>query len=300
MKRDTLSIITAFFCTVTSVAPGHAESNATILLNYPDAVLTLDDRGFSYLGVDSISTEPGIHYLSLYFPPRDNQWLPPIVSRPYRLEENDTMIVNRQSVRYLHVSTNPEDATVFLGDHPVGKTPLALSILEHLDTTMGLEKEGYQTLEIDLKEITGRSIQMILSLEASQTRGKYPPSPATIEESDGGVPGWIPFATLSYFITSTALGFYNKARADDVYEDYLRTSSVERMNHEFDRVKVLDNRARVFWVTGQVALGATIYLFVKNFRSHSTERPLPALSLGLSPQNGGRVYVALTLNDVEW
>jgi len=69
------------------------------------------------------------------------------------------------------------------------------------------------------------------------------------------------------------------------------------MNHLFDRSKVLDNRARVFWITGQVALGAAIYLLVRNYRSRLMERPLPALNFGLSEENRGSVYLTLSFGD---
>jgi len=66
MKRDAISILTAVFCAMSSFTCLSAESNATILFNYPDAVLTIDNQEFEYSEHASISTAPGKHIISLY------------------------------------------------------------------------------------------------------------------------------------------------------------------------------------------------------------------------------------------
>jgi hypothetical protein len=300
MKRDTISILTAAFCAMSSFTFLRAESDATILFDYPDAVLTLDNQGFEYSEPDSISTPPGNQIISLYLPPRENQWLPPIVKRPFQLAGNDTLIINPENVFYLHVTTSPEGAIASLRGYPVGKTPIALSILRHQDKTLRLEKDGYRSVEINLKELTKHSNRLTMSLDPSQSREMSPSLPVRIEEVNGHVSGWLPFVTLSYFVTSTSFGFYYKGRADDFYEEYLRTSSLERMNQLFDRSEVLDNRARIFWITGQVALGATIYLFVRNYRSRLIARPLPALNFGLTEESRGNIYLTMSFGDPGW
>ena len=92
---------------------------------------------------------------------------------------------------------------------------------------------------------------------------------------------------------STAIGFYNKNRADKMFDEYLSTSSRDRMDNLFERAEVLDRRARIFWITGEIALGATIYLFIKKFRENNLDRPQPTLSFNLSPQVEGGLFFSV-------
>ncbi len=275
------------------VAFGHlfASEGAFILVDYPGIAIILDEKEISHEGPDSIRIDPGTHRITLYFPARENQWLPPIMSRPLELKENERLVISEESIRYLNITTTPTGAEIYLDDRLCGVTPLSMSLIP-TDRTIRLKKTGYRDSMIDLEMIRGRSSNLIRVLDPLTQTGDEIGTGLNAHRPVQPWPDWIPYITLSYFITSTSLGFYNKSRADDMYDEYLRTSSRQEMVRLFDRAETLDNRARIFWITGQVALGATIYLLIRNYRIRSLERPMPSLGLDLNGDRGGGIYLS--------
>ncbi len=291
MKIGTACLVIFLFSLTLPVLPARAEGGAAILFDYPGAVLLLDDGSVTCREADTIMVEPGEYSLTLYLPPRDGQWLPSIISRHYALCENESVAIRPETIRYLAIRTVPDGAEMFLDGQFLGHTPIAVSVIHPLDTSIVLEKTGYRTGTLFLGDLAPGS-PVHLSLEPAG--GRDTGEPIRAAEIEGGRSwGWLPYITLSYFAASTAFGFYNKGRADDLYEEYLSTSSRDRMDDLFERAEVMDKRARLFWITGEVALGATIYLFVQKFRQDRGDRPQPALNVGLSPRGERGFFLSL-------
>jgi hypothetical protein len=277
---------------------GFANDGAIIHIDYPGIAIFLDENEILHSGPDSIRITPGAHRITLYFPARESQWLPPILSRPFELKENERLVISEESIRYLNITTTPSGAEIHLDGRLSGVTPLSISLMP-TDRTIQLKKRGYRDSVVDLERIRGRSSNLIRVLDPLTPTGDEIDARMDTGELDRPWPNWISYTTLGYFITSTALGFYNKSRADDMYDEYLRTSSRQEMNRLFDRANTLDNRARIFWITGQVALGTTIYLLIRNYRIRSVERPLPSLGFDLTGDRGGGVYLTFTFGKEE-
>jgi len=272
---------------------GIASGGAFVIIDYPGIVVILDEEEIPLDDADSILVEPGIHRITLYFPPRESRWLPPVMSRPFDLKEDERLVIREDSIRHLTLATTPAGAEIHLDDRLSGVTPLSLSLIQ-TDRTIRLAMEGYRDAVIDLEQIRDRRSSLIRALEPLEPTAVGIDTGLNVRQPGRPWPNWIPYATLTYFVTSTALGFYDKSRADDTYDDYRRTSSRDEMDRLFDRAETLDNRARIFWVTGQVALSATIYLLVRNYRIRSVERPLPSLGFDMNGDHGGTVYLSFT------
>jgi len=276
---------------------GAAGAETVVILDYPGAQLVIDDSGRSYGGVDTIMIDAGAHTLSLYLPAKNGRWMPPLIKRQFVSAELETLLINCEQALFLNINTTPEGASLFLNGRYLDSTPHSLTILRGVDKTVTVELEGYESETIGLgRETLERSFLEVPLKPAPATDGrKGSASPG--EEIHGHIPRWVPYTALSYFVVSTALGFHSKSRADQLYEDYLGSSSRERMDSLYDQSRVMDNRARIYWITGQIALGASIYLFTREFRSHREERTRSALSFDMSRKNGGDFYLSLVYGD---
>jgi hypothetical protein len=267
------------------ISPAFAEKTAVIRLDYPGAVLIIDNETKGVNDSATLTVQAGLHYMTLLPPDRDGRWLPPVQSCPFVLAEDESLVIRQGDVRPLQVTTVPEASEIFLNGHPAGRSPLALSIIRGIDSTLSVAKIGYRRLTFRLDDPRLQVPLLNLSLEPAGSN-LTPEVAATGKDQRPGVsPGWLPYATLSYFIGATALGFYTKERADDLFDDYRHTSSRDDMNRLFNGAERMDNRARILWVSGQVALGATIFLFFRNLRGDQGKRPPPALKLGRSGES---------------
>jgi hypothetical protein len=62
---------------------------------------------------------------------------------------------------------------------------------------------------------------------------------------------------------SAALGLHYKDRADQAYEDYLRTGNVDRMRDAYDRAERYDRYALGCWVVAEVSLVGLLYMLMR-------------------------------------
>jgi len=293
MTARSASILVASFLLIALAQPArHAEGETRIHLDYPDALLILDEGEETCRGKASVSMEAGRHTLTLYPPARDAQWLPPVIARPFELADGESLVIRPEGVHYLYISSIPSGAKIRLNASVAGNSPLALSIVTATDSTITLEQEGFVSRTLSLSEALSQGPHIVVVMDPVAGREVSPLESGVRDNSAFGLPGWFPGATLAYFIASTAVGFHYKARADELYEDYLSTSSIDRMNNLFERAEAMDDRARLFWVTGQAALGTTIYFFIQNYRSRKEERPVPAIQINLSPREGGSIAIS--------
>ncbi len=272
---------------------GAAVADHLIILNYPGTRLAVDDSIRSRDGVDTVSVGPGTHSLSLYLPAMEGVWMPPVLHRRFIPAEDETLQISPEGTTLLNVLTTPEEASVFLDGLYLDATPLSLTVVRGMDRTLRVEKEGYRSVTIDLERQAPGGSVLTLSLDPVQTETGREVPMAPGKESGRHLPGWVPYTAFSFFVVSTALGFHSRSRADELYDDYLASSSREQMDRLYDQSRTMDNRARIFWISGEIALGASIYLWAREFREHDARRTRYPLSLGLSRRSGGDVFLSV-------
>jgi hypothetical protein len=265
-----------------ALSPAGAGAEAVIRLDYPGARLILDGQGAARADTATVAVPAGEHRLTLYLPPRNGRWLSPILSRPIVLAEGEEVVIDPAGVLSIAVGTEPDGAAIRVGGTIAGVTPALVSLLRREASTVVVEKEGYRTATVPIPEAESpATVPVHLRLERIGDAG----APIGARSRHG--PGWLPWATLSAFAVSTAVGFYSKGRADDLYEEYLRTASAARRDDLFDRADTWDDRARVLWIGGQVALGTSVWLLLCRLRDGESERPEPALSLSVDREGAG-------------
>ena len=94
-------------------------------------------------------------------------------------------LVSQDKIVTLEITSDPEDATIFINERQAGKTPFKSNAKEGLSVTIRLEKENYKTWS---KTVTIEEDQEI-EAELEQTEA-YRQSLAAAEASEGGSSLW--------------------------------------------------------------------------------------------------------------
>ena len=218
------------------------------------AHVVLDGKGigFTPISIDSIS--PGIHALTLQHPEVES-WLAEPSRDSVLLADGEQKVVRYDlRIRYL-ITSRPFGAEVVMGDSVIGTTPF-VTAPTFGQQQLTLRKPGYETTSVQL---VGQSQQGILSIPMKKVWQKNGNGETIFSELDGN-----DSEPVSLYISGAATVFsgvaaaYLKTKADDRYQQYLRTNDGKYL----DQTHRLDTAAGIAIAATQIGLGLfTFFLF---------------------------------------
>ncbi len=210
--------------------------------------------------------DPGVYHLN-YLPIQHGAaWETPLLSFALHLTGDETLHVELDRMSTVRLETQPAGGEVYRDDTWIGRTPLYLATLAGYPDTLTIKKAGYLTTGISLTQFSGIEQERntyhvkLLPIESTGYQGS-----STASIGGGGTGTYIKYMTLAATITTMSLGFWYKSRADSYYEDYLTRGDPDEIEKLYNRSIELDDRARVFWIAGEVGALLTSYLFVKEY-----------------------------------
>ena len=159
---------------------------------------------------------------------------------------------------YFWIGSRPIGASVYRRDELLGKTPLVVRRLQTGGDRLLIKKNGYRESVLFLNETTGSRISVELTDEGSAR--DMPKPPERLKK------GWI--IGLGVFgLVSGITGYYLKDRAERAYDQYMKSGNPEKMDKYFDKATRFDRLSGVFYGIGEVSLGVSLVLSIRNVSS---------------------------------
>ncbi|GEM_PF-2450593 len=158
------------------------------------------------------------------------------------------------------LNSEPFGAQVRLGDRVLGVTPLWVTRKSVSERSLEVSLPGYKTVTIGLEFMTGDLIDV--PLEPLNSR------PGGDGRSHRGEFARFRQRPLQYGLAllgsgSAVLGLHCKRRANEAYDEYLRTGNKRKIREHFDRAETYDRCALGCWLVAEVSLVAFLYLLME-------------------------------------
>jgi hypothetical protein len=210
--------------------------------------------------------DEGTHHLT-YLPIQDERlWEMPLLSLSLNLVEGETLSVDVGKLAPVWIKSEPTRCDIYRGGVWIGRTPIVLSTLRDHPDTLTLTKNGYLTTRICPETPAEKENDFntcVVKLIPDNANGY--PAYSSNEGDKNKKEALIKYGSLAASITAMSLGFWYKSRADSYYEDYLSHGDPETVEQLYRKSVELDDRARIFWIAGEVGAIFTSYLFLKDF-----------------------------------
>ena len=189
-------------------------------------------------------------------PPRDSAceerlWLPRFFAPPC-----DSTGVEGWAV---WLNSEPFGAQVRFGGRVLGVTPLWVTRKSVSERSLQVSFPGYKAVTVGLEFMMGDLIDVRLE----------PLNSGPGEDGRSHRRGFARFRRrpLQYGLAllgsgSAVLGLHCKRRADEAYDEYLRTGNNRKIREHFDRAETYDRCALGCWLVAEVSLVALLYLLM--------------------------------------
>gem|GEM_PF-4108635 len=211
-----------------------------------------------------LTLEAGPHRLTYLPVQRGRLWKSPLFSVNMYIEHGETLSVNLDGTIDVRVVSSPPGCDVFRGPVRIGRTPLFMSTLEEYPDTLTLMKDYHITTRISLERLSEGETYHVTLLRDGTTAGRLND---TIKSGTSLRSTFLKYGTLAASITTMSLGFWYKNKADDYYEEYLSRGDPEALDRLYRQSIQYDDRARTYWIAGEVTVLLTSYFFLKDFLS---------------------------------
>lgn len=184
----------------------------------------------------------------------EREWVPILHAAP-----GDTTAAGDERAFFL--DSYPGGAAVYWADERLGATPLWLRFSTSRAGSLVVSLPGYRSERIDLGAIEGYVVEVRLQSERAALEGLG--RSARAKGPSLGVAPSLKWSLAVLGVGSAALGLHFKGRADDVYDEYLRTGHAGRMRERFDRAETYDRYALGCWVVAEASLVGFLYLLTR-------------------------------------
>lgn len=194
---------------------------------------------------------PGRHTIAAFKKDR-SLWLKPSYYKVINVEPNDTVDVVISLQHNVWINSEPTGASVFINDRFAGITPLSV-ILTKSDKLF-LQKEGFKRKTLLFKDLCTGIVTVELCPESK------------IYVSVNSRKSWI-YSTAFLSFAGNVAGFFLKKSAEKAFRNYVNSDNPEKMNFYFSRTKKFDDMSAVCYMAGEISLGISVYLLIKDFQS---------------------------------
>ncbi|MEN3038533.1 MAG: PEGA domain-containing protein [Candidatus Kryptonium sp.] len=181
--------------------------------------------------------------------PELSDWLEQDISQRIEIKENDTLNIFITFEKFVKIDSNPFSADIFLGDSIIGTTPAIFKLKNLLGKTLKITKKGYKDAEVFIDGKT-RKIEVNLTPQngvETELRTEPKDKLKTV----------IPIVGVG--LANGIISVYFKSKADKLYEEYLKTGDIEKLN----AVKTYDKISGLTLVIFELTTAIAIYLLLK-------------------------------------
>lgn len=182
--------------------------------------------------------------------PELSDWLEQDITQKIEIKENDTLNLSLTFEKFIKISSNPFSADIFLGDSVIGTTPAILKLKNLLGKTLKITKKGYKDAEVFVDGKTQK-------IEVNLTPQNGIETELRTEPKDK-LKTVIPIAGAS--VASGVISVYFKAKADKLYEEYLKTGDISKLN----AVRTYDKIAGLTLIIFELTTAIAVYILLKD------------------------------------
>jgi len=236
------------------VAPVHQDSgHASIVFLCDGAAVDVHvdstDLGPCPCRADSLT--PGIHIIK-YRNSGAHSWMEVSRVDTVNVSAGASLTLHAAKTRYIHLTTEPSDADVFVSDSLLGHSPIVLYPIDSL-STYDVSKNGFRRSSFPADELSGE-YHLVLVRDGLQAmpESQYLAIPP-VEKSMTDV-----YVTTAVTVVAGVSAAYFKIKADNNYSDYLQTG--DRAN--LDKVHRNDLAAGISLAVSQAGVAFLTYLLL--------------------------------------
>ena len=261
MKLIIIIFILVFY--VFQVFSQSQQSFGYLKINYDSTgiEILLNNKPLGCTPLPIILLKPGIYKISALHP-NPYLWGTFDWQDSIKIVSNDTLTIQPEFNKILHIITDPFDADIFLNNEYKGKSPAVISIYSQDSAQLVVKRAGYKDYVIDLKQVKNNSINVNLArnhdfsgLKNFKKQRKSKNRYKTLAYSFWGL------SILSGLST-----VYLKDQADEKYNQYLAAGSLKEMNNYYHDAKKYD---RYTYISMGIMQGCFVLSFYFLMKVHS-------------------------------
>ncbi len=175
---------------------------------------------------------------------------------------NDTLTIRPHFKSIVTIRTVPFDAGVYLNGELLGYTPLAIPLNSTSNQLLSIKKDGFQEQLIRLSELKDHSL--LLHLVRNQTNWELAQASYRHQRLMKKYYRTISYGLWGLSIITGLSTVYFKDRADDYYQQYLVSGSLQLMNRNYNNARRYDRYTYISLAALQACFGLSFYFLLKS------------------------------------
>jgi len=221
----------------------------------------IDNKLAGKTPLQALKLKPGKYVLSVNNPLR-YLWGHFDYEKEIEIFPFDTLVVSPDFSSGFSIRTKPYGAEIYINNQLAGKSPLTLFDQELFHSDMLIKKEGFKDLHVDFNQFQMGYLNIVLEKDdeifnINKLKEKHR---QTIKSRYRK-------ATYTLWAASILTGmasFYLKSQADENYQKYLSSGSLNKMNSYYDSAIRYDNYTNISLAAFQGCIILSLYFFIKS------------------------------------
>lgn len=228
---------------------------------YQGLDVSIDGQFVGYTPLEEVlAVTPGPHTIRVRHPSRYN-WNELDFTQDINASPGDTLSIEAIFQKNYSINSHPFGAQVFLALKSVGETPVRVLLKENESADVTLNLAGYR----DTTFTIGKDNERLFDIRLHSLQPTMRPDAVRLNNKARYK---MPFlVSLGTALVSGGLALYFRTKADDRFDQYLRTGESRKFKRLFNDSKRFDKFAAASFGVFQVSFAFSFFFFLKRAKN---------------------------------